>query len=74
MITINCDVCKKKMEKPMTGRNFFYIADRSICEPCKDNLDFQIKTTMRTKEPFAIEWYNKLLRDSLDKAVQKGRI
>jgi len=74
MITISCDVCRKKMDDVVTGRNFFYVANHSVCESCKDNLESQIKSTVRNKEPFAIEWYDKLLRDSLDKAVQKGKI
>jgi len=74
MITISCDVCRKKLDDPQTDRDFFYVANHSICEPCKDNLESQIKPTVRNKEPFAIEWYEKLIRDSLDKAVQKGKI
>jgi hypothetical protein len=74
MITITCDVCKKKLDNPITDRDFFYYANRSICEPCKDGLEYQIKPTVRNKDPYAIDWYEKLIRDSLDKAVQKGKI
>jgi hypothetical protein len=74
MISIACDVCKKKMDDPQTDRNFFYVINHSICEPCKDNLEYQIKSTVRGREPFTMEWYEKLLRDSLGKAIQKGKI
>ncbi|MDR0300921.1 MAG: hypothetical protein LBI04_01245 [Treponema sp.] len=74
MQTISCDVCKKKLDNSETNRDFFYYANHSICEPCRDNLEASIKPTIRTKEPFAVDWYNKLIGDSLDKAVQKGRI
>jgi len=74
MISVCCDVCRKKLENSDYGRTFFYIAHHSICEPCKENLELQIRPTMRTKDPFSIDWYDKLLKDSLDKAVQKGKI
>jgi len=74
MLSTYCDVCKKKVDDPVTGRNFFYVASHSICEPCKDNLEFLIKPTVRTKDPYATEWYEKLIDDSLVKAVQKGKI
>ena len=71
MQTITCDVCKKKVENPITGLTFFYLAQNNICEPCKDNLEFQIKNTVRTKDPFNYDWYNKLILDSLAKSVKK---
>jgi len=74
MIMVYCDICKKKMDNAMTDRSFFYYANRSICEPCKDNLEFNIKTQIRAKEPFAMDWYQKVMRDTLDRACQKGRV
>jgi len=74
MITIACDICKKKMDNPITDKTFFYYANSSICEPCKDNLEYAIKPQIRGKEPFTMEWYDKVMRDTLTKACQKGRI
>jgi hypothetical protein len=74
MQTITCDVCKKKVEDSFTGRTFFYFADHSICEVCKDSLEFQMRTTMRSKDPFNYEWYGKLIDDSIKKAIQKGKV
>ena len=74
MQSVYCDVCKKKVDSPATGRTFFYYAKHSVCESCKDNLELQIKPTIRNKDPYAIEWYSKLILDSLDKAVQKGKV
>jgi len=74
MITIACDICKKKLDNPITDRTFFYYANHSICEPCKDGVEFQIKPNVRKKEPFAIDWYEKLVRDTLDRAAQRGRV
>jgi len=73
MQTIICDVCKKKMDDPITNRTFFYYAEHSVCEACKDNLEFQMKPTVRSKDPFSYEWYNKFVGDSFGKAVQKGK-
>ena len=74
MQAIYCDVCKKKVDNPITDRTFFYVEKFSICEPCKDSLEFQIKPTVRNKDPYATDWYSKLITDSLDKGVSKGKI
>jgi len=74
MITITCDICKKKMDNPITGVTFHYYSNHSICEPCKDSLELQTKYAVRDKEPFLYDWYNKHMADALNKAVQKGKI
>ena len=74
MQSVYCDICKKKMDNPITDRTFYYIEKHSICEPCKDNMEASIKPTVRNKDPFAVEWYSKLVLDTLDKGVSKGRI
>jgi len=74
MQTITCDVCKKKVDASFTGRNFFYYADFSVCESCKDSFELNVKNAIRGKEPYTTEWYEKYIADSLDKAVQRGRI
>jgi len=62
------------MDNPITNRSFFYYANFSICEACKDSLEMAVRPQIRNKEPFAIDWYSKVMRDTLDKAVSKGRI
>ena len=73
MLTITCDVCRKKVEDPVTGRTFFFFGEHNVCEVCKENLEAQIRNTMRTKEPFTYEWYDKLIIESLTKAISKGK-
>jgi len=73
MLTINCDVCRKKVDEPITGRTFFYFAQYNVCEACRDNLEVQIKPTVRNKDPFDYEWYGKLIADNLSKSVSKGK-
>ncbi|MDR2543429.1 MAG: hypothetical protein LBC80_08295 [Treponema sp.] len=73
MQTISCDVCRKKVEDSITGRSFFYFAQFNVCEACKDNLEVQIKSTIRNKDPFSYDWYNKLVVDNLNKSVSRGR-
>jgi hypothetical protein len=68
-----CDVCKKKVDNPMTGRNFFYYAEHSVCEPCKDSLELQVRSAIRAKDPFTTDWYAKFVGDSIVKAIQKGK-
>jgi len=72
MQIISCDICKKKMDNPSSGL-LFYIGRHCVCEACKDNIELSIKSTIRNKDPFAMDWYHKLIDDSIDKAVQKGR-
>ena len=74
MITITCDICKKKVDDAQYGRTFFYYATHNVCEPCKDALELQVKTTIRNKDPFTQEWYQKYLDDTISKAIQKGKI
>ena len=73
MKTITCDVCKSKLPTPVSGRNYFHLAHRDICESCKDDLEKQIKPTVRTKAPFDYQWYEKLVKESVEKAIQKGK-
>ncbi|MCL2180487.1 MAG: hypothetical protein FWB83_05105 [Treponema sp.] len=73
MITFTCDVCKKKLDNPDVDRLFYY-ANHSICEPCKDNFELNVKSQIRAKEPYTTDWYEQFIGDSLDKAVQKGKI
>jgi hypothetical protein len=49
------------------------MADRDICEPCHDNLETLIKPVVREKSPFNYEWYNHLVQESIERAIQKGK-
>ena len=73
MKTLTCDVCQSVIEAPVSGRNYFHMAHRDICEPCHDKLEFQIKPVVRTKQPFNYEWYSKLVQEAIEKAIQKGK-
>jgi len=73
MQTITCDVCRKKVDEPINGRTFFHYAEHEVCEACRDNLEMQVKSTIRTKDPFSYEWFNKLLLDNLAKSVSKSK-
>ncbi|MDR1238957.1 MAG: hypothetical protein LBK27_02485 [Treponema sp.] len=73
MKTLTCDVCRKTMQQPVTGRTFFHFAHRDVCESCRDALEITLRPAVRAKNPFNYEWYNRLLGDSLEKAVQRGK-
>ena len=73
MKTLVCDVCKRAIPTPIKDRNYFHIQHRDICEPCKDQLEVVLKPVVRAKHPFNYEWYERLMMDSLEKAVAKGR-
>jgi hypothetical protein len=55
------------------SRNYFHVAHRDLCESCKDALEAQIKPTVRVKSPFDYAWYDTLVKDSIEKAVEKGK-
>jgi len=73
MIAIYCDVCKKKVDEPHPNKDFFYYASVGVCEDCKDKIEYQIKPQVRAKEPFSMEWYDKLVVDAFIRASQRGR-
>jgi len=74
MKTITCDICHSVVEEPVHLRNYFHKAHRDICELCRDKIEFQIKNTVRTKSPFNFDWYNKLLQESIEKSISKGKV
>lgn len=74
MKILYCDICKKAVENPVPTRNFFHIADIDICEPCKDELEYAVKYTIRGKKPFDYSWYDELTMKILRDGVQRGKI
>ncbi|MDR1104964.1 MAG: hypothetical protein LBL44_01280 [Treponema sp.] len=73
MKTLTCDVCGKKMDAPVSGRNYFHVTKFDICEDCHNKLEDVIKPQIRTKQPFSYDWYENLYVDSVGKAVQRGK-
>ncbi|MDR2069583.1 MAG: hypothetical protein LBP71_06910 [Spirochaetaceae bacterium] len=73
MKTLTCDVCKKDISQPEAGRNYFHLAHRELCESCKNQLELSLKPVIRTKQPFTYEWYDRLMNDSIEKAIQTGK-
>jgi hypothetical protein len=74
MKALICDVCKKTIQNPIKGRNYWHIEERDICEPCKDALEASIKMQMREKRPFNYDWYEPLVMQTIARGVQRGKI
>jgi hypothetical protein len=74
MKTLTCDICGRTIHQAVVSRNYFHLAHRDICETCKDQLEFVLRPVVRTKQPFNYEWYNRLMQDSIEKAIQKGKV
>jgi len=74
MKTITCDICQSIITTPVHLRNYFHKAHRDVCESCYDKIEYQIKPTVRTKQPFNYDWYHRLLQESIEKAIQKGKV
>ena len=73
MRNLKCDVCHKDITSAINQRNYFHMAHRDICESCHDSLQFTLKPVVRTKQPFNYEWYERLIRDSVEKAISKSK-
>ena len=74
MKTLTCDICENIIKAPVVGRNYFHLAHRDLCESCRDKIEYLIKPTVRTKSPFTYDWYTKLVQDSIEKSIQKGKV
>ena len=73
MNSLNCDVCHKSITTAVNGRTCFHIAHRDLCEDCYNRLNYDIKSIMRTKQPFNYEWYDRLVMDSIERAMTRGK-
>jgi hypothetical protein len=73
MKKLTCDICHADITTEVNGRGYFHIANLDICEACHDKMEAELKPVVRTKQPFSYEWYERLTRDSLTKAVSRGR-
>jgi hypothetical protein len=73
MKALICDVCKHAIPHPESGRNYFHIAHRELCEPCNDQLELFITPVIRTKQPFNYEWFDRFVKDSIEKAIERGK-
>ena len=73
MKNLVCDVCRKSITTAINGCEYVHIAHRELCEDCNDKLNAAIKPILRTKQPFNFEWYERLVKDSIEKAIAKGK-
>lgn len=73
MKTLVCDVCKRSIQTPLKDRNYFHIENRDLCESCKEQLDGALRPVIRSRHPFNYEWYERLVMDSVEKAITKGK-
>jgi|WetSurMetagenome_2_1015567.scaffolds.fasta_scaffold1391548_1 hypothetical protein len=73
-----CDVCKKTIENPVKDHTLFHHAHVDICLDCQDSLDMYTRRYLRKTEaehrPFDFQWYNDFFMDTLEKAVQRGKV
>jgi len=74
MKTLTCDICQNIMKDPVSGRTYFHLAHRDVCESCHDKLEYLIKPTVRTKAPFSYDWFTRVYQDNIEKACQKGKV
>ena len=73
MKALKCDVCSRDITTAVNCRTYFHMASRDICEPCHDQMEAVIKPIVREKQPFSYEWYDRLVRDSIERAISKGK-
>ena len=73
MKSLKCDICQKDITTAINQRTYYHMANRDICEACHDQMEAVVKPVVRMKQPFNYEWYDRLIRDSVEKAVAKGK-
>jgi hypothetical protein len=73
MNSLKCDVCHKNIWPGENGREYFHIAEKDICEDCREEIERSIRPLIRTKQPFNFEWYDRLMSDSIEKAMAKAQ-
>ena len=73
MRSLKCDVCHKDLTTAINQRTYFHMAHRDVCETCHDQMEAVVKPVVRTKQPFNYEWYDRLVRDSVEKAIARGK-
>ncbi|MDR2768917.1 MAG: hypothetical protein LBB82_11395 [Treponema sp.] len=73
MKSLKCDVCHKDITDAINQRSYFHVANRDMCESCHEQLQYALRPIIRTKQPFGYEWYDRLIRDSVEKAIAKGK-
>ena len=73
MKILKCDICSKDITTEINKRGYFHQAHRDVCEACYDQMHLSVKPVIRTKQPFNYEWYDRLIRDSIERAIAKGK-
>jgi hypothetical protein len=68
-----CDVCGADITTEINGRGYFHVSNIDVCETCHDKMELELKPVIRTKQPFNYEWFERLTRDSLAKAISRGK-
>jgi hypothetical protein len=73
MKKLTCDVCHKDITTEVNGRGYFHVANIDVCEDCLERMEAELRPVIRTKQPFNYEWYDRFVRDSLVKAISRGK-
>jgi hypothetical protein len=73
MKTLYCDVCGRTLENAIPERTYWHIGPHEVCESCKDSLEVILKPEVRVRQPFSYDWYLKMIGESVEKAVSKGK-
>ncbi|MDR0599587.1 MAG: hypothetical protein LBG84_05835 [Treponema sp.] len=73
MNDLKCDVCQADITSAVNQRDYTHIAHRELCEACWETLNTVIRPILRTKQPFTYEWYDRLVMDTIETAMAKGK-
>ncbi|MDR2552956.1 MAG: hypothetical protein LBD31_07325 [Treponema sp.] len=73
MKNLKCDVCHSDITTAINQRSYMHVAHRELCESCYEELNFFLRPIIRTKQPFNYEWFDRLVKDSVEKAITRGK-
>ena len=73
MKTLYCDICKKELVNPVSGRTYWHFREYDVCEPCKDAINLKLRPVLRKHVPYSQEWYENEFMAIIEKGVSSTR-
>jgi len=69
MKTLHCDICRRELVNPTTGRTYWHIREYDVCESCKDAIEIKIRPLIRQHVPYSQDWYEHELIALITKGI-----
>jgi hypothetical protein len=67
MISIVCDSCKKAIPNAMSGVNFFYVTNKSLCKACEKGIEEKTRDDVLQDGRYTLKGYRKHYLNNIEK-------